>query len=187
MSRRSLKTPGAPRARSAAAALPVLALLSLSLLAGCMYSFVGGGLPDHVRRIHIQPFENQTPYQALTSDLLREMQDRLPGGLGVRLSSEQLADAVVRGKINSIEEQTTNFDPTPDPTGRIQRLEARVQISFDAEIFDVRNDRVLWRGNGITAIGNFDPSAGRENVDAGRRKALEQVVQKLIEGAQSQW
>ena len=172
--------PGARRARSTAAAL-----LALSLLSGCMYSFVGGGLPSHVNRVYIQAFQNETPYQNLTSDLLRQMQDRLPGGLGVRLSSEQTADAIVRGTIKSAEEQTTNFDPQPDPTGRIQRLEARVQISFDAEIYDVRNDKVLWRGNGITAIGNFDP--GREDVDDGRAKALEQVVQKLIEGAQSQW
>jgi hypothetical protein len=150
-----------------------------------MYSFTGGGLPGHVNRVYIQPFDNETPYQNLTSDLLREMQDRLPGSLGVRLSSEQTADAIVRGTLRSAEEQTTNFDPQPDPTGRIQRLEARVQISFDAEIFDVRNDQVLWRGNGLTAIGNFEP--GREDVDDGRKKALELVVQKIVEGAQSQW
>ena len=150
-----------------------------------MYSFTGGGLPSHVNRVYIQPFDNETPYQNLTSDLLREMQDRLPGSLGVRLSSEQTADAIVRGTLKSAEEQTTNFDPQPDPTGRIQRLEARVQISFDAEIFDVRNDQVLWRGNGLTAIGNFEP--GREDVDDGRKKALELVVQKIVEGAQSQW
>ncbi|HEU0301519.1 MAG TPA: LptE family protein [Longimicrobium sp.] len=180
MSSRSPKIPGRRRAPELAAVL-----LALSLLAGCMYSFTGGGLPGHVRRVYIEPFDNETPYQTLTSDLLREMQSKLPGSLGVRLSSQQNADAVVRGKINSAEEQTTNFDPTPDPTGRIQRLEAQVQISFDAEIYDVRNDVLLWRGNGITAIGNFEP--GREDVDDGRRKALEQVVQKMIEGAQSQW
>jgi hypothetical protein len=180
MSSSFLKRPGVRRVRNAGGAL-----LLLSLLAGCMYSFVGGGLPSNVRRVYIAPFENETPYQTLTSDLLREMQDRLPGSLGVRLSSEQTADAVVRGTLKSAEEQTTNFNPQPDPTGRIQRLEARVQISFDAEIYDIRNDKVLWRGNGITAIGNFEP--GREDVDDGRAKALEQVVQKLIEGAQSQW
>ena len=180
MLRPFLKAPGARRARSAA-----LVALALSLLSGCMYSFVGGGLPSHVRRVYIEPFDNETPYQTLTADLLREMQDQLPGSLGVRLASQQTADAVVRGKINSAEEQTTNFNPTPDPSGRITRNEARVQISFDAEIYDVREDRVLWRGNGVTAVGLFEP--GREDVDDGRRKALEEVVQKLIEGAQSQW
>lgn len=175
-----LKRPGARRAPEL-----TIVLLALSLLSGCMYSFTGGGLPSHVNRVYIRPFDNETPYQNLTSDLLREMQDRLPGSLGVRLSSEQTADAVVRGTLRSAEEQTTNFDPQPDPTGRIQRLEARVQVSFDAEIYDIRNDKVLWRGSGLTAIGNFEP--GREDVDDGRQKALEQVVQKIVEGAQSQW
>jgi hypothetical protein len=172
--------PGRRRGRSALALL-----LALPLLAGCLYSFTGGGLPSHIRRVYIEPFDNDTPYQTLTSDLLRDMQDRLPGNLGVRLATQQNADAVIRGRIRSADEQTTNFDPRPDASGRIERLEARVHISFDAEIYDVREDRVLWRGNGITAIGNFDP--GRETVEAGRRKALEEVVQKLVEGAQSQW
>jgi len=175
-----LKRPGLRRARS-------LALLALVLpaLSGCMYGFTGGGLPSHVRRVYIETFENETAYQTLSSDLLREMQARLPGSLGVRLSSQQTADAIVRGTIRSAEEQTTNFDATPDETGRITRNEARVQISFDAEIYDVRNDAVLWTGQGVTAIGFFEP--GREDVDDGRRKALEEVVLKLIEGAQSQW
>ncbi|HEU0014639.1 MAG TPA: LptE family protein [Longimicrobium sp.] len=171
---------GRRRARSAALAAALL------LLAGCgIYRFTGGGLPLHVRRVYIEPFDNQTAYQALTADLLRQLQEKFPGSLGVRLSSQQNADAIVRGKLLSAEEQTTNFSPTPDPSGRIERLEARVQITFEAEIYDVKNDAVLWRGAGITAIGNFDPD--REDVDDGRRKALEQVVQKMIEGAQSQW
>lgn len=172
-------TSGLRRARS----LALLALLPL--LSGCMYGFTGGGLPSHVRRVYIEPFENETPYQTLTSDLLRQMQNRLPGSLGVRLSSQQTADAIIRGTLNSAEEQTTNFDATPDPSGRITRNEARVQISFDAEIYDVRNDVVLWTGRGVTAVGLFAP--GREDVDDGRQKALEEVVNKLIEGAQSQW
>lgn len=180
MSRPFPMRPGPRPARRAA-----LLALALTLLSGCMYSFVGGGLPSHVRRVYIEPFDNETPYQTLTADLLREMQDRLPGSLGVRLASQQTADAIIRGTIKSAEEQTTNFDPTPDATGRITRNEARVQISFDAEIYDVRNDAVLWRGSSVTATGLFDPQ--REDVDDGRRKALEEVVQKLIEGAQSQW
>ena len=177
MSRLFPRIPGARRAPS----LVALALLPL-LVAACMYGFTGGGLPPHVRRVYIEPFENNTAYQTLTADLLREMQDQLPGSLGIRLASQQTADAIVRGTIKSAEEQTTNFNPTPDASGRITRNEARVQISFDAEIYDVRNDVVLWTGRGVTAIGLFAP--GREDVDDGRQKALEEVVNKLIEGAQ---
>lgn len=183
MYRPFLKRPGSSPARSLAR-LAALALL-LPALSGCMYSFAGGGLPAHVRRVYIQPFENETPYQTLTSDLLRELQDRLPGALGVRLSSEQAADAIIRGTLRSAEEQTTNFSPTADPTGRIERNEARVQITFGAEIYDVREDKLLWQGQSITAIGLFNPES--QDVDDGRREALEEVAIKIVEGAQSQW
>lgn len=174
------KRPGIRRALDA-----VLLTAFLALLSGCNYSFTGGGLPQHIRRVYIEPFENETPYPGLESLLLRELQDRFPGSLGVRLASQSNADAIVRGKLKSAEEQTTNINPNTDASGRIGRLEAQVQVSFDAEIYDVQNDRVLWRGNGITALGAFNPNT--EDVDDGRRKALQQAVQRLIEGAQSQW
>ena len=150
-----------------------------------MYGFVGGGMPSHIRRVYIAPFDNETAYQTMTADLLRQLQSDFPGSLGVRLATEQTADAIVRGTLTAVDEQTTNFEATPDASGRIQRREARVQIRFSAEIYDVRNDVVLWEGNGITAIGLFDPE--REDVEDGRDKALEEVVKKMIEGAQSQW
>ena len=180
MSLAFLKKRGARPARSAALLMAVAALLS-----GCNYSFTGGGLPQHIRRVYIEPFENNTPYPGLESILLRELQDRFPGSLGVRLASQANADAIVRGKLNSAEEQTTNINPNPDASGRIGRLEAQVQVSFDAEIYDVQNDRVLWKGNSLTALGPYNPNS--EDVDDGRRKALRQAVQRLIEGAQSQW
>jgi outer membrane lipopolysaccharide assembly protein LptE/RlpB len=174
------KKPGRRRVRDA-----VVLTALLGLLSGCNYSFTGGGLPQHIRRVYIEPFENNTPYPGLESILLRELQDRFPGSLGVRLASQSNADAVVRGKLNSAEEQTTNINPNTDASGRIGRLEAQVQVSFDAEIYDVQNDAVLWRGNGITSLGTFTPPG--EDVEDGRRKALQQAVQRLIEGAQSQW
>ncbi|MBB4637066.1 LPS assembly lipoprotein LptE [Longimicrobium terrae] len=179
MSLAFLKKRGARRARNASALLALAVLLG-----GCLYSFTGGGLPSHIRRVYIEPFENGTPFPGMESELLRQLQERFPGNLGVRLSSQQTADAIVRGRLIRAEEQTTNYDPR-SAGGRVNALERQVQVSFDAEIYDVREDRLLWKGNGITALGTFDP--GRESVDVGRRKALVEVVQKMIDGAQSQW
>lgn len=178
MSLRSPKTPGARRAR-AASALFAAALL----LAGCMYSFTGGGLPPHIRTVFIEPWENTTPYNQLGPDVQQALQQGLPRNLGVRLAPLATADAVVRGKLATYDEQTTNINPNPTPGGRVEPLQAQVRITFDAEIYDLKRDSVLWRGNGISALGNFTPG----NVDEGRRKAIEEVVQKLVQGAQSQW
>ena len=180
MPRLSLTTSGARRARAASALLAAAFLLS-----GCIYKFTGGGLPTNIRTVYVDLFDNTTPYDFLRSDVQRQLQDQLPRNLGLRLASQQTADAIVRGKLSGYDEAVTNFDPNA-PGGRINSNQTRVQITFDAEIYDVKADRVLWQGSSISAIGLFSREKG-ETVEVGRRKALEDLVQKLIEGAQSQW
>jgi hypothetical protein len=173
-------TSGARRARVASALL-ACALLSSS----CIYSFTGGGLPSNIRTVYVDLFDNSTPYDFLRSDVQRQLQDQLPRSLGLRLASQQTADAIVRGKLSGYDEAVTNFDPNA-PGGRINSNQTRVQITFDAEIYDVKADRVIWTGSSISAIGLFSREKG-ETVEVGRKKALADLVQKLIEGAQSQW
>jgi len=180
MPRLSLTTSGARRARAASALLAAALLLS-----GCIYKFTGGGLPSNIRTVYVDLFDNTTPYDFLRSDVQRQLQDQLPRNLGLRLASQQTADAIVRGKLSGYDESVTNFDPNASG-GRINSNQTRVQITFDAEIYDVKNDRVLWTGSSISAIGLFSREKG-ESVDVGRKKALEDLVQKVIEGAQSQW
>jgi hypothetical protein len=176
----SRTTSGLRRARTASLAL-ALALLA----SGCFYSFTGGGLPSNIRTVYVDLFDNTTPYDFLRSDVQRQLQDQLPRSLGLRLAPQQTADAIVRGRLSGYDEAVTNFDPNA-PGGRITSNQTRVQITFDAEIYDVKGDKVLWQGNSISAVGLFSREKG-ETVDVGRRKALEDMVQKLIQGAQSQW
>jgi outer membrane lipopolysaccharide assembly protein LptE/RlpB len=180
MPHRFLKTSGARRARLAS----ILAAAAV-MLSGCMYSFTGGGLPSNIRTVYVDLFDNTTPYEFLRSDVQRKLQEELPRNLGVRLAPQQTADAIVRGKLTNYDEQVTNFDPNT-PGGRITTNQTRVQLTFDAEIYDVKNDRVIWQQGGISAIGLFSREGG-ETADVGRRKALEDLVQKVVQGAQSQW
>jgi lipopolysaccharide assembly LptE-like protein len=179
MSPRSPMTSGARRARTASALLACALLL-----AGCLYSFTGGGLPSHIRTVYVDYFENTTPYEFLRGDVQRELQAELPRNLGVRLAPQTTADAVVRGRLTGYDELDVNTDPNTE-NGRIVRQQKRVQITFDAEIYDVKEDQVIWQGNSIAAIGHYAPE--RESVDVGRERALQELIQKLIQGAQSQW
>lgn len=179
MSLRFLRKPGARRARAAS----VLAALALAA-SGCMYGFTGGGLPPNIRTVFIEPFENGTPYLQLTTDVQLELQEDLPRSLGVRLAPRNVADAVVRGRISGYEETSANVRPSADQ-GRVDVLQAEVRITFEAEIYDVRNDRPLFRQSGLSAIGTYNPT--RERVETARTKAVEEVATKLVQGAQSQW
>lgn len=185
MYRPSPKTPGARRGRGAKPLLAALAALLLASASGCIYGFTGGGLPSNIRTVFVEYFENTTPFDFLRSDVQRRLQAELPRNLGVRVAPQTTADAIVRGQLTGYDEQVVNVDPTTEG-GRIQREQTRIQITFDAEIYDVKNDQVIWSGRSISAIGNYSPQRG-ESVDAGRERALNELVQKVIQGAQSQW
>lgn len=179
MSLRFPRRPGARRARVAS----LLAALALST-SGCMYGFTGGGLPSNIRTVFIEPFENSTPYLQLTTDVQLALQEDLPRSLGVRLAPRATADAVVRGRITGYEETSANVRPSADQ-GRIDVLQAEVRITFEGEIYDVRNDRPLYKQSGLSAIGTYNPT--RERVETARTKAVDEVTNKLIQGATSQW
>ncbi len=179
---RFLLRSGGQLARPASAAL-TLALL----LGGCVYSFTGGGLPRHIRTVAIEPFENATTQGVLSTDLQLAMQDALPRNLGVRLADPRVADAVIRGRITGYEETTPNIRPGQTGTGTGPAvIQQQVRITFDAEIYDMRENRTLWEARALSGIGTFAPERG-EQFTAGKARAIEDLVRKLIEGAQSQW
>lgn len=175
----SRRTPGS-RARLAS----LLAAAAL-LLSGCLYSFTGGGLPPAIRTMAVVPFENGTTEPVLSTDVQLRLQDQIPRKLGVRLADQRIADAVLRGRITGFEETTPSFRANPGPGERVDVTGKQVRITFEAEIFDVRNNASLWKGSGISALGTYQPNS--EQAQAGRQRAIDEMVQKILEGAQSQW
>ena len=162
------------------------------VVAGCAYSFTGGGLPAHVDRVAVLPFDldldalgsNVSPPPLLATDLQQELQRELPRSLGVRLSEESLADAVVRGSITGYEEVAASVRPTQDEN-EVPVVQRQVRIVYEAEIYDVVADAPLWRASSESVIGNYLPES--ETIEAGVQRAIEELVRKVIDGAQSQW
>jgi outer membrane lipopolysaccharide assembly protein LptE/RlpB len=165
--------------RSGAASL--LALLCL-LLSGCLYSLSGGGgLPRHVRTVAVIPFENETANPELAGELHTELRKGMLERLRLREATEQRANAVVRGRI-------TRYEPdvpvafSADPS-RATSARRRLQMTVDVQIIDQTTGRTLFERNGVNAEGEY---AEREE-PAGRRQALQRIVNEIVEGAQSQW
>jgi hypothetical protein len=171
---------GLRRAWAASAAV----LLALSAT-GCIYKFTGGGLPSHIRTVYVDLFDNSTTDELLRPDVQRALQQQLPRELGVRLAPQASADAIIRGRITGYDEQTVNIDPNTGRNGTVQTRQRRLQLVFDAEIFDVHNDRPIWRGSSVAAVGNWDPQT--QAVTVARTQAITDVVRKIVQGAQSQW
>jgi hypothetical protein len=153
-------------------------------VAGCgVYTFTGGGgFPSHIKSIAILPFDNQTTQFTLTQELTQKLSDDVPGRLGLRPADQSTADAVLRGNITGYNDRAVNYQPDPGGPAIFQR---RVDIAVAVEIYDVRQGLVLWESRSLSAAGEYLPDTQSE-LD-GRQLAIENLVQAIIDGAQSQW
>jgi lipopolysaccharide assembly LptE-like protein len=157
------------------------ALISASglWLAGCIYGFAGGTLPN-VKTVAILPFENDTPEPALTQEVSEAVRQAFEGRLGLRVAPEASADALVRGRI-------ARYDPDVPISilpgqGEVTVTKRKVQLAVDVEILNQREGTTVWKRQ-VLVDGEYNP--GRE-VD-GRKVALDKLVNQIVDGAQSQW
>ena len=162
--------------RSGAPSLAVIALSS------CLYTMSsGGGLPSHVKSVAVIPFENETASAELTSELHLALRKTLSSRLGLREAPETRASAIVRGTIIRYETDVpVGFSADPSRATSARR---KLQLVVDVEIFDQTTGRPLFERKGVTGEGEY---AEREEA-AGRKLAIDKVIETIVEGAQSQW
>lgn len=167
-------------ARKSGRVRSALVLLAAGVAGGCLYGFAGGGLPPHIRTVAVLPFDNQTSEPGLTQPVRDALTEAVEGRLGLRSAAEATADAVVRGTISRYDSDiqlATQAGQQPVVTRR------RVQLTVDVEIFDLRQQRTIWKRTGLTVDGEYDPPRERE----GRTLALNKLIADFVDGAQSQW
>lgn len=165
--------------RSFGVAAGGLSLVVLGL-AGCVYGFAGGVLPN-VKTVAILPFENDTPEPALTQEVSEAVRQALEDRLGLRVAPEATADAIVRGRV-------VRYDPDlpiaiQPGQGELTVTKRKVQLTVDVEIVNQREGTTVWKRQGLTVDGDYDPPQEAQ----GRRVALQKLVNDIVDGAQSQW
>jgi hypothetical protein len=138
-----------------------------------------------VKTVAVLPFENTTTQPLLETDVQQALQVAMPRNLGVRLADQEHADALVRGKVTGYEEVPASYRPTQPGESGVPVVQRQVRITFDAEIYDVHDDKPLWRAQSQSVVGNYQPESQSEA--EGRANAIKELVNRVIEGAQSQW
>jgi hypothetical protein len=173
-----IRSPSRPLARVTAA------LLLASSASGCNYSFRAGSFPPpHIETIAIEPFDNDTARFELTGELYDQLLRRLPGALGIRTAGADIADAIVRGRINRYDVSAPNYRAgQPGEAARV--TQRQVNISVSVEIVDLVENVILWESSSVTALGEYPEGAPEEE---GRTRAIELLVQEIVDGAQSNW
>lgn len=161
-------------------------LALLLLTAGCSFGFKGGGLPPDVRTAAVLPFENETTDPSIGQQAMLSVKEAIERRLGLRASGESQADVIVRGKVTRYEpDLPVAYQGTPGVAGTpntVQVTRRLVSLSVSVEIVERKTGKVIWPGS-VSVEGEYGP--GRE--PDGRRKALENLVTKIVEGAQSKW
>lgn len=160
-----------------------LALIVVSL-AACNYSFSAGSFPPpHIETIAIEPFENETNRFELSGELFEQLNLRLPAALGIRPAGVDVANAVVRGSINRYDVRVPNYQ-AGQPGQAAAVTQRQVNIGVSVEIVDLVENVILWESSNVTALGEYPEGALEET---GRLRAIELLVQEIVDGAQSNW
>ena len=168
------------RARAALAAVGLL----LAGFAGCNYGLRGGSFPDHIRTVAVLPFENETTRLELTQELFDVMSTELPRALGIRTAAAENADAIVQGVIRNYTLSTPNYRPSA-AGDRAEVLQRQVTIVIQIELIDRAARLILWDDASLRGEGQYLEES--ETEEDGKLLALELIVQKIVDGAQSNW
>ena len=129
----------------------------------------------------IIPFENDTPEPALTQEVNDAVREAIERRLGLRLAGEATADAIVRGRV-------VRYDPDMPVAlvgglGQATVTRRKVLLTVDVEIVNQREGKTIWKRQGLSAEGEYQPPQEA----AGRKLALQKLVNDIVDGAQSQW
>lgn len=155
----------------------------LAVLAGCYGFSGGGGLPSHMRTVWVAPIENESTQFGIAESLMDELLTAARQRLGLRLASEGEADAVITAQIRRYADEAVNFDAVGGVGADV--FQRRVTVSVSVEILDVAENLIIWGNQSLTGTGEYEP--GAETEDQALIVALENLVQQIVDGAQSQW
>ncbi len=170
------------------ALLRCIVALALALpTSGCLYSFqAGAGFPDSVKTVAIVPFElgpNITRPE-LADEIFQALLREFPRSQGLQLAGEDVADAVVRGTIKNYDISTPSYR-----AGALgdapQVLQRQVMLAVEVQIINLVDNKVLWEGTNVSVRGEYLEES--ETEDVGRALAIELLVQRIVDGAQSNW
>jgi hypothetical protein len=165
--------------------LGVWGLFPVLLLSGCMYSFqAGAGFPSYVKTVAIVPFDNTTNRPELTDEVFQALLRDFPRSQGLQPAGEDVADAVVYGTITRYTLSTPSYR-AGGSNNAPQVLQRQVNITVEVQIMNLVDNEILWESRSLSVQGQYLEEGETEEV--GKALALELLVQRIIDGAQSNW
>lgn len=156
-------------------------LSSLIILSGCVYSFKGGSVPEHLKTINIPIVEDNSNWgnpaykDYLYQRVIKEFQD--DNSLEIVNAS---GDARLTITISSINDQTMAVSP-----GEIE-TERKVTVTCQAEYYDNIKKLEIWNNSfsGYEIYKLANPQQAREDAI---RNTIEQIAEDILLAVVSGW
>ncbi|MDR2577191.1 MAG: LPS assembly lipoprotein LptE [Chitinispirillales bacterium] len=157
----------------------ILTMLPL-FLTGCgIYSFSGSTLPSHIKTVEIPIFVNNTLEPGIEDEVTAELSNEL---LRSQLRpANRDADATISGTITRYANRPHTFGAG---SADVQVEQYIVQITAEVEFFDNRREEVIFKG---TVSGEGVYNFQTEDEQAGREKAVKNLVEKVIQNSVQMW
>ena len=108
----------------------------------------------------------------------------LPRALGITNAAEDAAQSVIRGRILRYDLTTPLYRPGAG-VDQVDVLQRQVGIQVQVEFIDTVENQVLWDNSSLGIQGQYAEESEGEEV--GRAEAIELLVQRIVDGAQSNW
>ena len=155
-------------------------------LQGCFYGFqAGAGFPDHVRTVAIIPFDNTTTRPEITDEVFNLLLREFPRSQGLQPAGADVADAMVTGTITRYDVSTPSYRAAGGVNEAPQVLQRQVNLTVEVQIINLVDNEILWESRGISVQGEYLEES--ESEDTGRALAIELLIQRIVDGAQSNW
>ena len=149
------------------------------MAAGCGYTLVGqGSLPEHIKTIAIPTFENNTVEEGVEEIVTQAVIDEYVRGGKVRLVSEDEADAILWGTIQSYDpDEAITYNEDNDVSSY------RLTVEVNVVLKDLVKDEVLWETEGLAEDADFEggPEVDITTEEENEERALEELAEELAQ------
>lgn len=158
----------------------VLALLFTS--AGCTYSFRGASLPPGVRSVAVQVFDDNSGFgdPNLRINLTNQLTQKLVADNTLRVTSISSADAAIIGTVTNVMTQAAAV------AGNQQVGKWQITVNVSIKFQNLKTQKNVWTKD-FSDWGDYDPSAGPSNRDAGLTQAEDKLTEDILLAVVTNW
>jgi hypothetical protein len=151
-------------------------------IAGCgVYTFSGSTLPGYLKTVDIPLFGNQSLQPDVAEELTTELNTQILSSNLLRIVAAD-GDATIQGRV-------VGYTHNPYTYGAegfrdVTVTQYAVSISVDVTFMDNRKNEPLYKG---VVKGEGIYNLDSENEDTGRRRAIEEVIEQILQNSVQSW